>query len=240
MHTPAAIHRPKLIYRFARWSARRYLRTFHGADVAGTLKIPTTGPVLLIANHQSFLDPPLIGGFVRHRTMSFLARAGLFKVWPLGWLIRSLNSVPIQESAGDVGAMKEILRRLGDGHAVLVFPEGSRSSDGAMSPFKRGVSLLIKRAKCPVVPIAIEGAFDAWPRSRSTPRCFAGPVMMRFGDPIQAQELLAGGAEAGLARVQTIIDGMRLDLRSQIRARTRGKFPPPGPGDAPFAPAPGV
>jgi 1-acyl-sn-glycerol-3-phosphate acyltransferase len=229
--------RPTAIYRLSRWIARRVLRTNFNAKIEGAEKVPKIGPVLLVANHQSYIDPPLIGAFIRHRTLSFLARAGLFKFKPVGWLIRSLNSVPIQENAGDVGAMKEILRRLDAGHAVLVFPEGSRTFDGAMVPFKRGVSLLIKRAKCPVVPIAIEGAFDAWPRTATWPRWFTGPVMVRFGDPVPSEIVLKSGAEAGLVELQTQIEAMRLELRQQIRAESKGAFPPKGPGDQMFVAA---
>lgn len=226
--------RPTVIYRVCRWGARQGLRLFFGARAQSPEHVPATGAVLLVANHQSYIDPPLIGSFIPQRPLSFLARAGLFAFKPVGWLIRSLNSVPIQENSGDVGAMKEILRRLSDQHAVLVFPEGARTYDGAMTEFKRGVSLLIKRSKCPVVPIAIEGAFDVWPRTRRAPRLFRGPVLVRFGTPMSSEELLARGAEEGLAELQRRIDAMRLELRVQIREASGGRFPPAGPGDQAF------
>ncbi|USN99145.1 MAG: 1-acyl-sn-glycerol-3-phosphate acyltransferase [Phycisphaeraceae bacterium] len=223
-----------LFYAFCRSAAARVLRILYRIRPEGREHVPATGPVLLVANHQSFFDPPIVGGFVNNRHTDFIARAGLFRFGPFGRLISALNSVPIAEQGGDTAAMKEALRRLGEGKAVLIFPEGSRSPDGAMRPFKRGISVLVKRAKCPVLPAAIEGVHDAWPRSRSRPHFFGYRIGLRYGLPIEHAELMKDGPDAALRRLEREIDAMRLELRAELRARTGGRLPAPGPGDGPM------
>src|SRR6266850_4260144 len=136
-----------LFYEFIRRAARLFLILFFGAKGTGMENIPETGPLLLVANHQSYLDPPAISSLATHRHLEFLARASLFKFKPFAWVISMLNAVPIQDDSGDAAAIREILRRLEGGRAVLIFPEGSRSPDGVVHEFKRGVAVLVKRAK---------------------------------------------------------------------------------------------
>ena len=146
----------------------------------GKRNVPTEGGVLLLANHQSFLDPVLVAVKL-NRAVSFLARSTLWK-GAFGWLITSLNAFPVKQGRGDLGAMKQSIAVLQAGRALLVFPEGARTNDGEMAPLASGISLLIRRAKVPVVPVAIEGGFKAWPRSSK----FFKPAKIRvmFGEPI--------------------------------------------------------
>ncbi|MGJ8635842.1 MAG: lysophospholipid acyltransferase family protein [Phycisphaerales bacterium] len=161
----------------------------------GLDRVPRTGGVLMVANHQSFLDPPFIGGCLSTRDTDFLARGGLFKFKPFAWIISTLNATPIKQGAGDSGAMKETIKRLNEGKAMVVFPEGSRTPDGELKPFARGISVLIKRADCVVVPVGIAGVFDVWPRHKKLPRLFTRPVAIVYGEPISSNELMADGAD---------------------------------------------
>lgn len=161
----------------------------------GLDRVPRTGGVLLVANHQSFLDPPFIGGCLTTRDTDFLARGGLFKFKPFAWIILILNATPIKQGAGDSGAMKETIKRLNEGKAMVVFPEGSRTPDGELKPFARGISVLIKRADCVVVPVGIAGVFDVWPRHKKVPRLFTRPIAIVYGEPISSDELMADGAD---------------------------------------------
>lgn len=210
---------------------RLLYRVLYRPIVSGQHQVPTKGPVLLAANHQSYIDPPFVCLYISRHT-SFVARAGLFKSKIMGLLISSLNALPIAESGGDAAAIKEVLRRLAKGHAVIIFPEGSRTKDGAMDEFKRGVALLVKKAKCPVVPIALEGCFDAFPRGQH-PRVFGQRIGLRYGKPIDADELMKDGADAGLRRLAKEVDDLRLALRAEMREKTGGKIPPAGPADGP-------
>ena len=177
--------------------------------------VPATGPVLIAANHQSFLDPPAIGCRVLQRQIDFVARSGLFGQEHFGGLLRFLNSIPVAEEGPDGAAIKEIIRRLRLGRCVMIFPEGSRTPDGEIQPFKRGVALLVKRAKCPVVPVAIEGAFAAWPRDRKWPRVFSSKVRVLYGEVIGYDELMQDGAEAALARIEREVRALHERLRAE-------------------------
>lgn len=199
-------------------------------------RVPQTGPILIAANHQSFIDPPLIGSSVRPRHTDYIARSGLFKFGPFGLILKALNCIAIKEQTGDMGAIKQVLSRLSTGHAVLIFPEGNRTPDGAMHGFKRGVALLVKRARCPVVPAAVEGCFDAWPRHRKLPTPWSCPVAVMFGHPIPYEELVKDGMDEAMRRLEREIDAMRLELRAKIRESTDGGYPARGPADLPFIP----
>lgn len=158
----------------------------------GKRNMPTEGPALIVANHQSFLDP-LIIGLVAHRPLVYLARKTLFKNRYFAALIRSLNAVPIdQEGVGKEG-IRVVLEQLSRGRAVVVFPEGERTWDGKMLPLRPGIQLLIKRTKAPIVPVGIAGAFDAWPRQRAYPlpaplawSTCPGAVSVSLGKPLDA------------------------------------------------------
>jgi 1-acyl-sn-glycerol-3-phosphate acyltransferase len=134
----------------------------------GMRHIPKSGPALLIANHQSYFDPDLVGIAAR-RHLCFLARKTLFQNKVFAWLIRTLEAIPIDQEGIGIDGIRDILEQLQAGRAVLVFPEGERTHDGQMQPLRPGVSLLIKKAQAPVVPVGIAGAYDAWPRWRPFP-----------------------------------------------------------------------
>jgi 1-acyl-sn-glycerol-3-phosphate acyltransferase len=226
-----------LFYEICRLSARAVLWLICRPSGRGLENIPQKGSLLIAANHQSYLDPPTIGGLISIRQLDFIARSGLFAFGPFARLITWLNSIPVRGDASDSATIKEVIRRIESGHAVLIFPEGSRTPDGAMHRFKRGIALLVKRAKCPVLPVAIEGAYDNWPRRRKAPRFFGNRVLVKYGAPIPYDELMKDGVDAALTRLALEIDRMRLELRVELRQMTADRVPKRGPGDAPFDPA---
>lgn len=161
------------------WGARTWYRFCHvlqshafslgfSLRTEGRQHVPRTGPALVVANHQSFLDPVAIG-LAFPRQLIYLARKTLFRNPLFSWLIRSLNAVPIdQEGVGKEG-IRTILEQLKLGKAVVVFPEGERTLTGHMNPLKPGVHLLVKKTQAPLIPVGIAGAYDAWPRGRLLP-----------------------------------------------------------------------
>ena len=187
---------------------RVYFRLTHSARFDGTDRIPDRGPVLLIANHQSYYDPPFIGCWITRRQLDFLARGSLFKFKPFAWLLKTVHTMPIKQGAGDTGAMKEALRRLGEGRAMLVFPEGSRTRDGSISPFERGTALLLKRAHCTIIPVGISGAYEAWPRHKRLPRPFSGRIAVVYGDPISSDTLVEHGADEAMRRLHAEVEAL--------------------------------
>lgn len=222
-----------IVYWFCWFAAYFFGVVFYRLRRFGAERLPPRGPVLIVANHQSHLDPPLLGSSSSVRQWNFIARIGLFRHRGFGWLITALNSIPVKDDGeADLAAMREALARLARGEVVMIFAEGTRSPDGALHEFLRGVTVLVKRAKCPVMPAAIEGAFDAWPRGRAFPRLWGRRVAIAYGEPIPHEELLRDGPEEALRRLAREVETLRLGLRSKLRAATRGRLPRPGPGDA--------
>ena len=196
----------------------------------GREHVPNDGPVVFVSNHQSHFDPPLIAGLVGPFTS--LARSGLFSFKPFGWLLRQCGAIPMaRKGAGSVGALRIGIGVLKSRGRMLVFAEGGRTPDGAVEPFRPGMLLLLKRVpETTVVPVAIEGAYDIWPLRRRYPR-LRGRLMTMVGPGFPAEELLAVPQDEALDRLRRTIDGMRLELRRQLREATGGRYPAPGPGD---------
>jgi len=196
-----------VFYETVRSGVTLLLSLAFGFRKRGRNNLPMEGPVLVVANHQSYLDPPLVGCAMPQRQFDFLARAGLFEIGWLRPLITALHSVPIRENGSDPASIKEILRRLDAGRVVLVFPEGSRTHDGEMGEFKRGVALLLRRSRCPVLPVGIAGAYDAWPRG-SRPRPLRGRVVVEVGNAIDHDVLFADGADAAMQRLRREVEAL--------------------------------
>ena len=137
-------------------------RTLFGLRLKGMENLVTSGPVLIASNHQSFLDPPLIGNLYKDE-MVFFARKTLFK--GIGkWLYPQWNAVPVDQDRPDMGSMKIVIRKLKEGQRVLVFPEGARTLDGEIGPAAPGIGLIATKAGVPIQPVRIYGADDALPR----------------------------------------------------------------------------
>jgi 1-acyl-sn-glycerol-3-phosphate acyltransferase len=158
--------------------------------IFGQKHMPQRGPALVISNHQSFLDP-IVVGLAARRQLVPLARKTLFRNRFFGALIRSLKAVPIDQDGIGKEGIRAIAEQLQYGRAVMVFPEGSRTPDGAMHEFRPGIHLLLKRAPAPIVPVGIAGAYDAWPVWRPypipVPLCPAGgraAVTVVVGKPL--------------------------------------------------------
>lgn len=179
--------------------------------VGGRGNVPLSGPVLLIANHLSYFDPIMVGlGTRRH--LSYLARKGLFDQPLFGALLRSLNTVPIDQDGFAKEGLQAILKQLKEGRPVLVFPEGSRSADGKLDELRPGIHLLIKRVGAPIVPVGLAGVFEAWPRSQllPTPAPLFLPANGRtlgvsVGKPIDGQRCAKMPREAVLKELATAI-----------------------------------
>ncbi|MFO0826431.1 MAG: lysophospholipid acyltransferase family protein [Gemmataceae bacterium] len=157
----------RLWYDAAYWTMWGFFNFGFSYRGTGRGNIPKRGPVLIISNHQSMFDPMLVG-LSCPRYPTFLARKNLFDVPVIGPAINSLGSIPIDRSMGKDG-IQMVLERLEHGRAVLVFAEGERTHTGDVQPLKPGISLLIKRVNCPIVPVGIAGAFAAWNRFMKIP-----------------------------------------------------------------------
>ena len=137
--------------------------------VEGREHVPTAGPLILAANHTSFLDPPTVGASTR-RPLYYLAKAELFRIPLFGALIRRVNARPVERGGNDAAALRLALRLLGEGKALLLFPEGTRGVEGGFGPAKAGTGMLALMSGAPVIPIYVRGTGVALPRGRLVPR----------------------------------------------------------------------
>ena len=177
----------------ARWMCRVFGMLLFKWRFYGLDNIPEKGPFLLVSNHQSFLDPIFCGAPPK-RHLCFLARDTLFTNWFFGPLISSVNAIPVKLGQVDVSAMKKVIDILRQGRGVCLFPEGTRTSDGKILPFKAGLGLLCRRGKAAIVPVVIDGAFECWPRTK---KLFSpgGTVIVNYGKAITAEQAKNMGDE---------------------------------------------
>jgi 1-acyl-sn-glycerol-3-phosphate acyltransferase len=167
---------------------------------------------LVLANHQSFLDPLLIG-LPLHRPISYLARDTLFRVPVIGWILRNTYVLPINREAAGTASLRELLRRMQHGYLVGIFPEGTRTETGEVGEFKPGFVAMVRRSKLPVYPVGIAGGFQALGRKS----WFLKPTRVRVvvGEPISVQEL---EQFAGRDQDQALIDFVRSRVIECYRA----------------------
>jgi len=188
-------------YRFHRGWVRGVLELLVRLEPRGGERVPAAGGLVVAANHFSFWDPPLVGVCIE-REAYFLAKEELFRSWPLGPAIRSMNSIPIRRGMADLQGISRALDVLRAGGCLVMFPEGGRMKDGRLHRAKPGVGLIVAHARVPVVPAFVAG-------SNQIRRCLARQerVRVQFGSPVTAAELAAGGdAEPGRALYQRIAD----------------------------------
>jgi 1-acyl-sn-glycerol-3-phosphate acyltransferase len=174
-----------------------YLRLLYRFEVLGLEHVPETGGVLLVSNHQSFLDPPIIQVAIP-RLVVFTPRATLHRSWLYRLLTQAMATVPLKRGSADLSATKRLLGLLEEGEAVALFPEQTRTPDGKLGAIKGGFHLLAARSRVPVVPLAILGAYDVWPKGHKLPR-LRGHIEVHIGPPIGVADC---SREVAIARLE--------------------------------------
>ncbi|HZL88992.1 MAG TPA: lysophospholipid acyltransferase family protein [Pirellulaceae bacterium] len=207
----------RLVYDILRALARLVVVWFFRFRVTGRQHWPAAGGALVCANHQSYLDPPLVG-LTCSRRMTYLGRTTLFENKLLAPIISFLDTIPIDREGGGLSGLKETLRRLKGGDMVLIFPEGTRTSDGQLQPLKPGFIAVARRSKVPLVPVALDGAYDIWPRTSPLPR--GGRLAVVIGEPISAAEVSQLSDEELIEKLTRRIKQC-LDEARQLRGRRR-------------------
>ncbi len=154
--------------------------------VEGRSRVPKTGKALIVANHQSFLDIPLLTKAAHHRHLAFVARATLAESAVFAFVMRHCGAILIDRDRGDRAALRRMTEVLEAGGVVVIFPEGRRTRDGAIATPKKGALLAARLAGAPIVPCAVDGSFAAWPPSRRFPR--PGRISVRFGVPVPSDQ----------------------------------------------------
>jgi 1-acyl-sn-glycerol-3-phosphate acyltransferase len=177
---------------------------------SGRENIPADGGVLVVSNHQSHFDPPLVG-IGCSRQMNYVARVTLFNVRLFGWILKSVGGVPIDRDGIGLSGIKASLKLLKNGQMVLIFPEGTRTSDGQIAPFRPGFTTLAARSNAAILPVAIEGAFKVWPRTKKFPGL--GNIRVHYGLPIPHAQIAGRDEREVLAEVERRVRDCLAELR---------------------------
>jgi 1-acyl-sn-glycerol-3-phosphate acyltransferase len=172
-------------------------RVWFRLSAVGADRVPREGRLVLASNHLSMLDPALIGAAVP-RELDYMAKTELFRVPGFGALIRRLNAHPVDRTGSDSAALRLALRLLGEDRALLVFPEGTRGTEGRLQPARAGAGMLAALSGAPVVPVYVQGSGRALPRGAVVPRPVR--VTVAFGAPIRFAR------ERGKTRYQDVSD----------------------------------
>jgi 1-acyl-sn-glycerol-3-phosphate acyltransferase len=175
------------------------------------------GAVLITPNHQTYADPPLVTIPVR-RPVYYMAWSRLFTIPALGWAIRRLRAFPVDIESADARATREAVRLLQAGEAVMIFPEGERTLDGAIRRFKPGAFRLATSLGVPVLPVTITGGHESWPPGQWMPR--PGRITITYHPLEQPDSTLP------------VRDGAR-ELAERVRTAIARAVVPPGNGATP-------
>ncbi len=190
---------------FSYWLGYRFFRELARGlfdfRVIGGEKLHFSGPALIASNHVSFLDPPFVGQAF-DEAIHYFARKSLFDHPLVGKVLRSWQTIPIDRDKPDASSLKATIRLLRAGKKVLIFPEGTRSSDDKLQPAEAGVGLFIAKAGAPVLPVRIFGTHEAYPRGVKTLR--PARVTLVVGDLWQPD--LAAYPQTGKELYQTLAD----------------------------------
>lgn len=192
-----------LFYRFFRSLARTFFGLMGGFDVRHAERLPASGPAIIAANHASFADPPA-AGVAAKRPLHFMAQAELFRPPIFRSIIRKLGAFPIHRGESDLAAVKKALEVLGQGGALVMFPEGTRGDGKRLGSPQKGMNLIAAKSDAPIVPTAITGTFKLLPKGAKLPR--RAKVCVIFGEPIRYSEVVAEfGREQAKVELSRII-----------------------------------
>jgi len=201
-----------LSYRLGWYAFRFVFATYFHWRVFHPERVPLTGPVILAANHASFIDPPLVGAGAR-RHISFLARKTLFHSL-VGVALRSWRVVPVDRDGGGGAGLKAILDRLLEGGAILLFPEGTRTSDGQLQAARSGIGLVVIKSAAPVVPVRVFGTYQAYGRDRRFP--LPHRLLVKYGRPLDFTARRAEAKACSKARLRELYQHVADDIMAAI------------------------
>ncbi|HEV7281458.1 MAG TPA: lysophospholipid acyltransferase family protein [Pirellulaceae bacterium] len=186
--------------------------------VFGADRTPQGIPVIICCNHQSSIDPTLVAAAIPRR-LSFLARKELFARFATRKFVEFFDAIPLDRTGFSREGLTAAIDRLKQGRAVLIFPEGSRTPDGTMQPFRSGFLLLARRSRASLLPVAIAGTYQMWPRQRRLP--WPTTTHLVVGEPIPYEVYSGWKEEKALAELQRQMQAL-FDEATASRRRALG------------------
>jgi 1-acyl-sn-glycerol-3-phosphate acyltransferase len=168
---------------FLRWVMRFLTRTYLGGlfTVEGTENVPLSGPLIVCGNHFATLDPPMVPAFLPRGDSWSMAKSEYFRRAWMRWLFSAYGAFPVVRHTADRAALRKSFDLLKEGHALVIYPEGTRVESGVLSTPEPGAGFIAQKAACPVLPVALTGTRECMPKGTWWPRRV--PVKVRFGKP---------------------------------------------------------
>ncbi len=200
-----------------------FARVAYRLRVTGLEKLPSRGPFLMCPNHQSYLDGLIMSSVLPwpvFRELFYVGASDIFRHGPMSLIARWRRIVAVDPDANLIPAMRAGAFGLKHGRVLVLYPEGERSIDGVPKRFKKGAAILAIHMQTPIVPVAIEGFWDAWPRGRLLPRL--ARLGIAFGDPIPPPpeaEASNGAYETLTAELRARVVAMWEDLRGRLAGK---------------------
>jgi 1-acyl-sn-glycerol-3-phosphate acyltransferase len=211
-----------LLLRVAGVVARFALSALARVRVSGLENVPRDGPLIVVANHLSNADPPLVAGWLTPalgRQMHILAKQSLF-VPVVGWLLRRLGATPVRAGGSDIEAYRVAREVLDRGEVLCIFPEGTRSHDGVLGEAKPGVAMLATRSGVPILPVGVSGTDRFLGRGQRLPR-LGTRVELRVGEPFT---LDMDPALSRRAAISAASDEIMRRIAELVDERHRGRY----------------
>ena len=204
----------RIVYYFG-WSFFRVItKLFFGIKIKGKENFPKTGGFILAPNHQSYLDPPVVGSWAP-RVVYFMTKSELFKNPILGWYLFHTNARPVKRGMMDKSAIKLTLDIIAEGQGMTIFPEGTRSVTGEFLEAKAGIGMIASKAKCPIIPTYVSGF-------NNLKGCFWGKdkLTITYGEmiPYEWIEAQGTGKESYIIIAQRVMEEISKIKANQLKS----------------------
>ena len=210
-----------MIYAFLR-GVMRFITTTYLIGlfrVEGVENVPLEGPLIVCPNHNGTIDPPLVPAFVPRGDTWSMAKSEYFRKPLLKLLFTSYQAFPVVRHTADRGALRRSLDLLREGHALVIYPEGTRIDSGVLATPEPGAGFIAQRCGCPVLPVALTGTRECLPKGALWPRRV--PVKVRFGKPFIVQQRRPDGSRV---THEEAADTIMLAIAEMLPPEKRGKY----------------
>lgn len=189
-----------MCYRILKILIGLVFKLFYPLKVKGLENLPQEGAVILVANHSSYFDPLYLGLAIPRR-INWMVLRPYYDLWWLRWFFKATACFPVNIGKTNVEAIKHALLILKQGEVLGIFPEGGRSKDGRLKKGELGVALFALKSGASVLPVAIEGAFEAYPPGAILPK--PHPINVSFGHLLSFDRLNKGRIDEKTLRITT-------------------------------------
>lgn len=210
-----------MIYAFLR-GVMRFITTTYLIGlftVEGAENVPLEGPLIVCPNHNGTIDPPLVPAFVARGDTWSMAKSEYFRNPVLKYVFASYHAFPVVRHTADRGALRRSLELLRQGHALVIYPEGTRIDSGALATPEPGAGFIAQRCGCPVLPVALTGTRECLPKGARWPRRV--PVKVRFGKPFIVQDRRPDGSRV---THEEAADAIMLEIAELLPPEKRGNY----------------